>query len=280
MAKTDIWMPVYIGDYLRDTEELSSEEHGVYLLLLMHYWQKKGEIGCDIDRLARVARTNEETARFILGYFFTIVDGNYKNKRADQEIQNADNRRESARENGQKGGRPSKNNPQITGGLTGGFDLANRAGNPQKSSSSSPSYKENNSKEQFDIFWTQYPKKVSKPQAMKTYNALIKKGVSHDSILLCLENYNAEIRATGKELQYVKNPSTFLNNYSDYEKRVTISPTEPIKKKLTCRVCGSENLGPGCCRDCGWDLVQTKETWLAWKAEEEDEAKVKQNAVL
>ena len=45
MAKTGIWMPVYIGDYLRDTQDLSAEEHGVYFLLLMHYWQKNEQIG-------------------------------------------------------------------------------------------------------------------------------------------------------------------------------------------------------------------------------------------
>lgn len=131
-------MPIYIGDYLRDTAELSDAEHGAYLLLLMHYWLKGGEIGSDVDRLARVARTQPETARFILGYYFTLENGNYKNKRADIEMANADSRRTSARDNGLKGGRPSKNNPQETGGLTDGLPAANLAPNPQESSSPSP----------------------------------------------------------------------------------------------------------------------------------------------
>lgn len=139
MAKVDIWMPVYIGDYLRDTEELNAEEHGAYLLLLMHYWLKGGVIGSDVARLSRVARTSEETARFILGYYFTLEDGNYKNKRADEEMGNAQKRRDAARENGRSGGRPRKNNPQITGGFSVGIPDDNRAGNPQKSSSSSSS---------------------------------------------------------------------------------------------------------------------------------------------
>jgi len=131
MPKVDIWMPVYIGDYLGDTTELSAAEHGAYLLLLMHYWLKKGEIGNDVERLARVCKTDKETCSFILGYYFTLEGGAYKNKRADEEMKNAENRRQSASENGKKGGRPPKENPQETGGFS--------EGNPQKSSSSSSS---------------------------------------------------------------------------------------------------------------------------------------------
>jgi len=139
MSKVDIWMPIYIGDYLGDTQELNAQEHGTYILLLMHYWVKKGEIGSDIDRLARVCRSDVETARLILGSYFTLENGNYRNKRADIEMENAESRRQSATENGKKGGRPPKNNPQKTHGIPGGKPDDNRAGNPQESSSSSSS---------------------------------------------------------------------------------------------------------------------------------------------
>ena len=143
MPKVDIWMPIYIGDYLGDTIELSAAEHGAYLLLLMHYWLKKGEIGDDIERLSRVCKVDEKTCSFILGYYFTHEEGNYRNKRADIEMANAESRRLSASENGKKGGRPPANNPQETGRLTGSFPEGkptnNRKGNPQESSSSSSS---------------------------------------------------------------------------------------------------------------------------------------------
>lgn len=142
MSKVDIWMPIFIGDYLRDTQELTGPEHGAYLLLIMHYWQKKGEIGCDVERLARVCKSDVETARFILGYYFDLVEGNYRNKRADLEMERADNRRNSAKQNGLKGGRPPLENPQETGGLSdknSSVPDSKPSSNPQESSSPSPS---------------------------------------------------------------------------------------------------------------------------------------------
>jgi len=134
MPKVDIWMPVFIGDYLGDTIELSAEEHGAYLLLLMHYWLKKGEIGDDITRLSRVCKVDEKTCSFILGYYFTHEEGNYRNKRADIEMENAEARRLSSSENGKKGGRPPKNNLEKTGG----FHLGIPRSNLEESSSPPP----------------------------------------------------------------------------------------------------------------------------------------------
>ena len=35
-------MPIYIGDYMKDTGHLSVEEHGFYFLALMHLWNNEG----------------------------------------------------------------------------------------------------------------------------------------------------------------------------------------------------------------------------------------------
>lgn len=232
MGKVDIWMPVYIGDYLRDTEELTGPEHGAYLLLLMHYWQKDGVIGSDIVRLARVCRSDEETARFILGYYFTLEDGNYKNKRADEEMGKAETRRLSAEINGKKGGRPPKNNPQETARLAKRNPPVSQMKperNPIESSSSSSSSSQDNNNtssatpptpeqnESFKTFYEAYPRKEARGQALKAYNATIRKGVSAEAILDRLLVYKARLEKAGTERQFIRLPATFLHNLDDYE---------------------------------------------------------------
>jgi uncharacterized protein YdaU (DUF1376 family) len=45
--RPDTWIPMYWGDYLRDTMRLSATEHGAYMLLIAHYWTKGVPLGND-----------------------------------------------------------------------------------------------------------------------------------------------------------------------------------------------------------------------------------------
>jgi uncharacterized protein YdaU (DUF1376 family) len=77
MAKTNIWMPFYIGDYLADTTGLSTEQHGAYLLLIFAYWTNRGPLPDDDDELAQITRLDKKTwikHRPRLAKFFQITN--------------------------------------------------------------------------------------------------------------------------------------------------------------------------------------------------------------
>lgn len=100
----------HLGDYAKDTAHLSMLEHGAYRLLLDRYYGTEHGIPADqVHRVAR-ARSREEKAAvdIVLEEFFTLVDGVWVNKRAEQEIVSALSRINAAKENGKKGGRPKK----------------------------------------------------------------------------------------------------------------------------------------------------------------------------
>lgn len=144
-SNVDLWMPLFIGDYQKDTMRLSTVQHGAYLLMLMEYWVN-GPLPDDDDDLASITKLSDgEWAKHKakLSRFFVIRDGFWFNKRADEEIEAAKKRREASRRNGKKGGRPAKNQGKSeTQKKPIGFNQVSKTPhfqNLEKSSSPSPS---------------------------------------------------------------------------------------------------------------------------------------------
>ena len=137
--KVDIWMPIYIGDYIRDTQELTAEEHGAYFLLLMHYWQKDGKIGNNVKRLSVVAKTSKETISYLLENYFILNNGNYRNKRADIEMESAKARSSAARKNVQKRWNKQKDDTIVLPPYNDGNTIDDTESIPNGYSSPSPS---------------------------------------------------------------------------------------------------------------------------------------------
>ena len=139
--KADVWMPIYIGDYLADTAMLSTEQHGAYLLMLMAYW-KNGPLPDDDEILANITRLPidrwKKTRGLLLG-FFSVIDGFLINRRSDEEKEKADAFLAKQRSNGAKGGRPPKpKNPNETQNKPMGSVWLNPNHNPNETPSPSP----------------------------------------------------------------------------------------------------------------------------------------------
>ena len=111
MSKADIWMPLYVGDYLADTMEFDAPEHGAYLLLILHYWRTRQPLPLDEKTLLKIAkiptsRVNRCTLKRVIGKF-TFTDNGYRHNRIDLELEKAQQRKEKGQQNGKLGGNPA-----------------------------------------------------------------------------------------------------------------------------------------------------------------------------
>lgn len=102
------FMPLYGGDYLRDTMHLSAAEDGIYLRLLMHYWHSQHPLPVDRRKVEGIARVQNDAERAaldsVLSGFFQKDLGGWRNKRMDHEIQKGKEIQERLSIAGRKGG--------------------------------------------------------------------------------------------------------------------------------------------------------------------------------
>ena len=86
----DSYYQFYVGDYQRDTGDLTLVEHGAYRVLLDYYYSH-GSLPLDRDRCLRIARaftqSEREAVDTIMSRFFRQVGDVFRNKRADIEIE-------------------------------------------------------------------------------------------------------------------------------------------------------------------------------------------------
>ena len=84
------YMQLYVADYLADTSHLSTLEHGVYLLLIMNYWQRGGPLPAADDKVARIARISTEewlTVKDNILPFFTEQGGQLVHRRIERDLE-------------------------------------------------------------------------------------------------------------------------------------------------------------------------------------------------
>jgi uncharacterized protein YdaU (DUF1376 family) len=84
-------MPLYIKDYLADTQRLSTTEHGAYLLLIMDYWMA-GRLDDDDEVLMRITKLKPDMWAKVkprILPFFILIEGQYTHPRIEEELTKA-----------------------------------------------------------------------------------------------------------------------------------------------------------------------------------------------
>lgn len=208
------WMPFYVADYLADTGHLGALEHGAYMLLIMHYWQKGG-LPDDDRQLARIARMTDEqfsNARFLLEEFFS--DG-WRHERIEAELSKA----------------AAKNDRRVQAGRAGGLAKAKRCSSNATSnatsnalaSSSQPesSYEDRAGRarsvdklpsdyppQAFEIWYRDWPNKVQRGPAERAFERIRRDRVATFA-QLC-EGVRRYIATKPPDRNW-QNPATWLN---------------------------------------------------------------------
>jgi uncharacterized protein YdaU (DUF1376 family) len=98
------WMPLYVADYLADTGHLSTLEHGAYMLLIMHYWQK-GSLPNNDRQLASIARASLEQWSDIRETIAEFFGSGWRHERIEAELEKAAEKYEKRANAGRAGGK-------------------------------------------------------------------------------------------------------------------------------------------------------------------------------
>jgi uncharacterized protein YdaU (DUF1376 family) len=97
------WMPLFWGDYLRDTRDLSTVQHGAYLLLIGHYWQHGG-LPSDERQIAAITGLTPGAWRKIAPAIAAKFQNDWRHPRIDAEIAKVERAITQRRVAGAKGG--------------------------------------------------------------------------------------------------------------------------------------------------------------------------------
>jgi len=217
------YIPLYQGDYLRDTGHLSTLEHGAYLLLLMHYYNAGSLPGGD-ERLARVTKLSMDEWLAIRPTMQSFFYNGWKHKRVEQELKKQRNQSERGQAGAEARWGPCER--PMTGAERVRKHREKHPCNVPVTLPQAKPYQEEGKTESiardgrssdrpslsvaaaFDEFWQRYPHKMGKGAAHRSFVRIAKsKKVHFSEIMAGLDRY---IRDKPQDLNWCY-PATWLN---------------------------------------------------------------------
>jgi uncharacterized protein YdaU (DUF1376 family) len=213
----------YPDDFIGGTCDLSSEEVGAYIRLLCYQWSR-GCIPDDPAKLARIAGTSvtpDTLQKFPNG----------KNARLEFEREKQAEYRSEKSKAGKSGAEKRWHSHSTAIGLPLANTMANDS-SPSPSPSPSPSLitnstsKKPSAPEGFEEFWTAYPKKTAKSDALKAWNKIKPDLIT---VLNALDWQRKSEDWTKDSGQYIPYPASYLNSkrYEDEKPKPKAQPIRP-----------------------------------------------------
>lgn len=191
------YMPLYVADYVGDTQHLSTEQHGAYLLLLMALWRAGGRLPNDQVKIARIVRLSpskwSRIADDVMAFFTADEDG-ITQKRLAAEIEKASKKSQVRSEAGKAGAEAKalKNNKPAQANASRLLKHSSEPEpEPEETGSTEPVTRAQQDRGDFPAFWLRYPAKVGRGAAEKSYAKALKAGATHADLMAGLAAYIA-----------------------------------------------------------------------------------------
>lgn len=209
----------HIGDYAKKTRHLSTWEHGAYTLILDAYYDREQPPTTEeAMRWACAKEPNEKrTVSDLLAEFFTLVDGRWVQQRVEDEIAAAMTISNTNRTNGKLGGRPRKTpkNRSVSERLANDNRNERQSTNPliHKSTTEKAKAKDSSSTDVdgFAEFWSAYPRKVGKADAVKAWGKIKPDPETMKDIVAAIAVQSESEQWTKHNGQFIPHPATWLN---------------------------------------------------------------------
>ena len=195
----------HIKDYKTDTAHLTLLEHGVYNSLIDLCVLTENPLEPNIDKICRLvhAKSDEEkeAVKNVLSEFFIESDDGYRQKKCDQELIRIFGKSESARKSAKhRWGSERNANAMQTD--------SERNANGMLPNTQDPLPNNPIPNKDFDRFWEAYPKKKSKPLALKAW---LKHKPDIDVVIKSLTIFKKCDQWTKNKGEFIPYPASWLN---------------------------------------------------------------------
>jgi uncharacterized protein YdaU (DUF1376 family) len=218
-------MPLYVADYLADTSHLGAAESGAYLHLIMHYWLKGG-LPKDPIQLAKIARMSLKQFNRAIPIIAPFFNPDWTHDRIDQELEKV--REISEKRRGAVSQRRDRSNTNVSTNVEQLNTHSHSHTHSDINNTNKPTAKLNRTNKvnkaitptaEFIFFWSLYPNKVKKVEALRAWDNATK---THEpqTIIDGLNNF-----IFSDDPKFIPHPSTWLN-----QQRWLDEPAKPAKK--------------------------------------------------
>lgn len=200
-------LPLWSDAFIADTTHLSAEETGGYIMLLMCAWRRPD---CDLpdddvllQRWSRIDARRWPKVRDRIMSFWTLNNGRWTQKRLVKEHEYVSHRRSIKSDNAKSKWLKNKETADATA-LRNGCETDAPTPTPIPNNiPPTPRKRGSDDDPGFERFWSAYPKREGRADALKAWKAAIKKATP-DTIIAAATRYAEQCTAKHTEAGFIK----------------------------------------------------------------------------